>query len=321
MMKSVPASLLAILVALPVLAQEADGPIPAHGDRPATVIAAGTAFGVGFVVAGATCAALEAAQGDPCAVRGAGTSLDRLQALMAGEVDAAIVQSDWLMRAIEGDGLFEGAGPNGDLVALAGLHSEDLILLSADPGGLDALAGAAVDLGAEGSYTRLLGGLLMDLAAVEADPVDDPPAGFEARLEALCAGDAPAAAFLAAQPHAGLVRAAERCGLHAVGWPAEAVAGALEAYPGLVAVDLPRAFGGAREARTLGLRYLLVARKDMHADRARALTAAVLAARPRLAERVASWRGLSASALADVGSVAAHPGAEAAFADANPESE
>lgn len=313
-MKRLSIALAASLLAGPALAQEPAAPAP--DGRAGAVVAAGAAFGVGFVVAGAVCAAYETAADAPCAVRGVGTSLDRLNALMAGEVDAAIVQSDWLMRAIRGDGLFAGDGPNGDLVALAGLHSEDFVLLAADADGLgpDALAGAPVDLGPETSYTGLLGSLLLDLAEVEVAPVETPAAGFDARLEALCAGDARAGAFLAAQPHAGLLAAARRCGLGAIAWPDGAVREAVDAYPGLVEVAVPDAFGAAAGSASVGLRYLLVARKDLDGDRARALSEALLAARPELAARVASWRRLRPDDLAEVGPVPLHPGARAAFA-------
>ena len=324
-----PATALALLLALavptPVLAQDTtnpDEPVEAQsemGPEPFT-LAAGAPFGVGFTVAGAICVALEENhEGSSCAVRAMATSAERIRAVDSGLVDAAIVQADWLAQAVAGGGLFEAEGPNDRLAAIARLHSEDFVLLvrGDQPTSPDALDDQRVDVSPDGSYPHAIATLLF--GAMRLDPElenQGAPIGFEARVQALCDGTVNAAGFVAAQPHVTLTAAVRRCGLKAIGWPDAALEAAVSAFPGLRVEPVPEALGGTAGERTVGLRQILIARRDMGEDRAEDLARAVLDARTDIVGNVAVWRDVTQASLAESGPVPLHQGAARALGTA-----
>jgi TRAP transporter TAXI family solute receptor len=314
------ALLLGLAVPGPVLGQ-ADAPPPAsdatESAREPFTLAAGAPFGVGFTVAGAVCLSMESQHaGSSCSVRAMETSAERIRAVDAGLVDAAIVQSDWLAQAVAGGGLFEADGPNDRLATIARLHSEDFVLLirADQPGSPESLDGQSVDVSPDGSYPHAIATLLFGALRLEPElEQEGAPIGFEARVQALCDGAVRAAGFVAAQPHVTLAAAAQRCGLKAIGWPDAALDAAVSAFPGLRVEMLPEALGSQSGERTVGLRQILIARRDMPAERAEDLARAVLTAREDIVGNVAVWHDVTPASLAEVGPLQLHEGAARAY--------
>ncbi len=128
----------------------------------ATEITIGTASraGIYFQVGRAMCRLINYGSADhglrcePLATDG---SIANLRSLQAGELDLAVVQSDWQYHAGQGTGPFRDSGPNQELRALFSVHGEPFTLVARVDSGiesLDDLVGKRVNIGNPGSGQR-----------------------------------------------------------------------------------------------------------------------------------------------------------------------
>ena len=71
-----------------------------------------------------------------CAVESTGGSVYNLNAMAQGELDLAVVQSDWQFHAYNGSSQFEGDGPNKKLRAVFSMHPEPFTVVASKSSGI-----------------------------------------------------------------------------------------------------------------------------------------------------------------------------------------
>lgn len=135
---------------------------PAAAQKAADTIYIGTAgvTGVYYPAGGGICRVVNKSRsrhGITCSMESTEGSIANIEALRAGELDMAIVQSDWQFHAYRGDGPFADAGPYRDLRAVLSLHAEPFTLVARADSGIATAAdlrGKRVNIGQPGSGQR-----------------------------------------------------------------------------------------------------------------------------------------------------------------------
>ena len=121
----------------------------------------GAVTGAYFPVGGALCQIFNARRNadDPlCVALASGGSKDNLEALRAGDIELALVQSDWHFHAQRGSAAFFTAGGLPDLRSLLSVYKEPLTLVARRESGIAKLAdlrGKRVSMGPLGSGARV----------------------------------------------------------------------------------------------------------------------------------------------------------------------
>lgn len=232
------------------------------------VIGTGVVTGLYFPAGGAICKLLNQGRdvhGLRCSVEATAGSVANINALRGGEIDLAIVQSDWQSFAVNGSGSFKSVGPFDDLRALFSIHSEAFNILvrrDAKQREFADLKGKRVNVGAQGSGQR---GMFEDvMAAFDLAPKDfaqlsDLRAGDQ--VNALCERKIDAAVIVLAHPNGAIQEAAAACDLALVEVAGAGLERLNEEHPYYAPVILP---GGLyerlpQEARTFGLKATVVA--------------------------------------------------------------
>lgn len=187
---------------------------------PRITIGTGGAAGVYFVAGNSICRLVrmnrQGARPAPfrCAAPPSGGSLDNLNKLESGEVDFAIVQSDWHHHAYHGTSLFKNRKQE-NLRSVFSLHVEPFQIIAGANTTIaswDDLAGKKVNIGNIGSGHRATFEELLALHKADA------PA-FASKLElnsgeqapALCNGSIDAFAFVVGVPNASVAAATDGC--------------------------------------------------------------------------------------------------------------
>jgi len=96
-------------------------------------------------------------------------SVYNIKAVMAGELELGIAQSDCLFRAVKGIGEWKDMGPQEDLRALFGLYTESVTLVASGNSGIESvpdLKGKRVHIGHPGSGTRSNAINVLDAAGI-----------------------------------------------------------------------------------------------------------------------------------------------------------
>ncbi|MFT6581850.1 MAG: TAXI family TRAP transporter solute-binding subunit [Alphaproteobacteria bacterium] len=228
-------------------------------------IGAGPPFGFYFATAGSVC---RAAQGPNlrCNVETNANSIETLKALRSGRLDFALVQSDWLVHAANGSGVFKEAGPDTDLRTVLSLHGEALSVLVRNDTikTLSDLQGKRINLGPPSTYHRMfLGMLLRELKLKRGDFSTVLEAGAEAQEKAFCAGDLDIAVVVSAHPSPIVAALIERCGARLLpisGAVAKKIAASRAA---VTRVIIPGAAYGGVSVESFGVRAVLVSRKNV----------------------------------------------------------
>lgn len=167
---------------------------PAATQKAADTIYIGTAgvTGVYYPAGGAICRLVNKGRsqhGTTCAMESTEGSIANIEALRTGELDMAIVQSDWQYHAYQGDGPFADAGPYPDLRAVLSLHAEPFTLVAREDAGITRAAdlrGKRVNIGTPGSGQRATteavmaanGWTMADFAQVLELPADEQAAAL-----------------------------------------------------------------------------------------------------------------------------------------------
>ena len=174
--------------------------------------------GVYFPAGGAICRLVNARRPTDrirCALTATEGSLANLRALMAGDIDFAIVQADWQFHAVRGSSVFQDDGPNDALRAVFSIHPEFYTVVVRDGSGLDRfedLRGTRINAGAAGSGQRATTETLLermgwtdkDFAAVTMIPAADQPA-------ALCDDRIDAMVYIVGHPSSAILEATSDC--------------------------------------------------------------------------------------------------------------
>jgi len=123
-------------------------------------IGTGAVTGVYYPVGGAICRLLNlnsSKSGYNCVVKPTGGSIDNISSLQEGDLEFALVQSDWQSHAYNGSLIFEATGKFDDLRAVFSLYSEVFTLVVRADSNINSfqeLQGKRVNIGNSGSGQR-----------------------------------------------------------------------------------------------------------------------------------------------------------------------
>ncbi len=182
------------------------------------VIGTGSKSGVYYPAGRAICHFVNlrtAEHGITCRAEATGGSIANLEALRAGKLQLAVVQSDWQYHAYHGSSRFAEAGPFEELRALFSLHGEPFTVVARRDAGfqkLDDLKGGRVNLGNPGSGQRATMAVVMaakgwsedDFLLAEALPASQ-------QSLALCHGRIQAMVYTVGHPNASIAKATGLC--------------------------------------------------------------------------------------------------------------
>lgn len=250
-------------------------------------------------------------------------SIYNLDALRNGELDFALVQSDWHRRAYEGTGQYTRIGPMDDLRSVMGLYGETLTILARREAGITGFAGLLgkrVDLGHPASGRRATVDQVLDVMGLTYGDflqVAEFPVGTA--LDAICANDIDATLLIVGHPNAGVAKALRDCDAVLVPLNADEAGQIIAAMPDMKRSIIARnsypelATGIASVAVTA----TVVSRADVDTVIVASLVRNTLANIDILARKARVLEGLTPAEMRVVGLTAPlHPGAEEAFAAA-----
>ena len=128
---------------------------------PLPVIRIGTNLvaGLYYPAGGALCRAMAQYGTARCLVESTNGSTSNIRALLAGELEFGIVQSDWQYHAVQGSATFREAGPVKSLRSVLALHGEPLTLVVRADSGIDSfdqIKGKRIAAGPADSGQRIL---------------------------------------------------------------------------------------------------------------------------------------------------------------------
>ncbi len=182
------------------------------------IVGGGGVTGFYYPAAGAVCRFVNLTRkqtGLRCLVESTSGSVSNLHSLRSGDLDLAVVQSNWLHHAVKGSNVFLGEAPNQELRALFALHGEPLTIFGREESGINKvsdLKGKRINLGRKGTALRMLtdslfeamGWSLTDFkSALELDA--------DEQMSALCEKKIDAAFYVIAHPIS-IVHEATKCG-------------------------------------------------------------------------------------------------------------
>jgi uncharacterized protein len=288
-------------------------------------LGAGTVDGGYFAAASAICERVNRTAGGAvrCSPDPTAGSIYNIDALRSGQIDFALVQSDWQRQAYEGSGRYDERGPMSDLRSVMGLYPEMVTILVREDAGIEQtadLVGRRIDIGhpASGRYAtnlQLLEALELPAAAF-AELAELP---VESAVQELCAGRIDATLLIVGHPNAPVARALSSCNvilLPVTGPAIDAYVAASDdydhgviragTYPGVTA-DIP----------TFVVTATLVTREGVDPALIERMVSTVLVDLPRIAQRAPVLTGVALEKLSTAGLTAPlHSAAEAAYAAA-----
>jgi TRAP transporter TAXI family solute receptor len=287
------------------------------------VVGTGAVAGYAYPIGGAICRAANATRdknGFRCAVESTDGSVANLQRLATGDLDLAIVQSDWQRQFVTGTGKFQSAKPDTELRALLSLYPEVLaIVVRADSGigGAEDLRGKKVVIGEpKQPLNPLFGDLLaaIDLdrkefsQTIEMSLAEQPKSLCDKRIDALVT--------VVAHPSMFLAQIAATCPIKLLEFKGEAIDQMLRTRPHLAAATLPANTypGQAEPVASFGIRATLVSRSSLPDEVAEGLVASVLADLDGIKRQHPVFAGIERSQLGTAAlSAPLHPGARKAL--------
>jgi len=236
------------------------------------VIGTGVVTGLYFPAGGAICKLLNQGRdvhGLRCSVEATAGSVANINALRGGELDLAVVQSDWQNFALNGSGSFKSVGAFDDLRALFSIHSEAFNVLVRRDAKLRQFAdlkGKRVNVGPQGSGQRAMFEDAMAafaLAPKDFAQLSDLRAGEQ--IKALCERKIDAAIVVLAHPNGAIQEAAAACDLALVDVAGPGLKRLIEEHPYYAPVTVPGALYDRlpQEAQTFGLKATLVASEQL----------------------------------------------------------
>lgn len=257
---------------------------PARADSSFVVIGTGDLTGVYYPAGGAICRLLNKERdrhGIRCAVESTQGSTYNLNALKRGEMDLAIVQSDWHYHASVGSMIYNEEGANSKLRTLFDLHSEALtIVVRADSGiqTFNELKGKKVNLGnPESGQRRTMDLILSKLGWEYSDFAIASELSASEMSEALCSGRIDAFFYIVGHPNASVSEATTFCESRVIPLPAKLIDDMAEEYSFYSAGEIPGALyrGNPQPIPTITLTASLVTTSDLSDDTAYELAKSV----------------------------------------------
>lgn len=306
---------IALLLPVPALAQESV----------LFTLGAGDVSGSYYASAFAICDVVNRTEAEHlrCSPDPTAGSIYNLEALRRGQIDFAMVQSDWQRSAYEGTGPYADFGPMTDLRSVMSLYSETLGVLvapSTDIKGLADLRGKRVDVGVPSSGRRATVDRI--LATLGYAPVDfaalaELPAGVA--IDSLCSGAIDATLLIVGHPNAAVGRALATCGARLVPLTPAEMQAVVADNPAMRKAFIPMTAypSQTRDVDSVAVTATVVTRADTDAETVAALVLDTVSNLDLLAQRAPVLSRLSPRDMRKVGlSAPLHPGAEAGFAAA-----
>lgn len=248
------------------------------------LVGTGGVTGVYYPAGGAICRLVNRGRkehGIRCLVESTGGSINNLDDLRAGEIQLAVVQSDWLYHAYKGTEAFSDQGPNPKLRVLFRLHSEPFTVVArrdSKINSFDDLKGKRVNVGNPGSGMRATMEELMRSKGwteksfsqlLEMRPSD--------QIEALCGNKIDAMIYAVGHPNGAIQQVTTSCATRLINVDGAPVDQLVRDYPFYSYATIPGGMyvGNPQEVKTFGVRAVLVANDDMEDDTAYRITKAV----------------------------------------------
>lgn len=207
-------------------------------DQTFVTIGTGGVTGVYYPAGGAICRLVNMDRkkhGIRCSVESTGGSVDNLDAIREGELDLAVVQSDWQVHAYNGTSQFEEDGANRDLRAVFSLHAEPFTVVASKGAGIETfedLAGKRVSVGNPGSGQRATAEVLLRELGWTMDKFSL-PAELRAthQSQALCDGRIDAFFYTVGHPSGAIKEATTSCDSVLVSVENDAARKLIDNYP------------------------------------------------------------------------------------------
>lgn len=291
------------------------------------VMATGAVTSGYFLLGGGICAQLNAASGPGglhCAVETSMGTVANLQALKAGQINLALVQSDWQQHAFMGTVTqFAGDKAVKDMRALMSLTGSPLIVLARSDGNIKQvadLAGTRMDIGKPGTGRRaamndMLAALGWDLGKFKlASELPEAEA-----IKSLCGGKLDALALVGITPDRNVSLALRTCSLKLIPITGPVVKKLLTDKPYYSVVTIPKGGyqGVAADVPSIGLRVILVASGRVTEKDAYAIVKAATSRLDAVRKLHPSFVSIDPKGVATAGiSVPLHSGAEKFYREA-----
>ncbi|MCZ6763539.1 MAG: TAXI family TRAP transporter solute-binding subunit, partial [Alphaproteobacteria bacterium] len=258
------------------------------------VVGTGKVTGVYFPTGGAICQLFNAMTiqdgknhdgenqgGANCTVTSTGGSIDNLNALRRGDLDFALVQSDWQFHAHEGTVRLAAPGAFGDLRALFSIYVEPLTIIARGDSGirkLDDLPGTRVAMGEPGSGQYEGMKVLMSAMGWSSSDFDylstGPASGY---LEDLCLGEVDAVVMVAGHPNGATMGITNSCDAVLVDVSGHEIDTLIAAMPYYAKATIPGGFypGNPDPVASFGVAATVVAAAGLSEETVYALVRAV----------------------------------------------
>jgi TRAP transporter TAXI family solute receptor len=250
-------------------------------------------------------------------------SLYNLFLMERGDLDFALVQSDWQRMAFEGRGPFRATGAFEDLRGVVALYPETLTLLARRDANINTAAqlrGKIVDIGHPSTARRAINErLLRALDLSEEDFAELLELTGPAVLNELCEQRSDAALLTLGHPTEGLAGLLEECAIEIVPLEGPAIDELLSSNPDYAPAVIPASAYPTLESdvRTISVTATLLARSEVPDEVVELFTRTILEDIEPLQLAAPVIRDRTLAQMKHDGMTAPlHPGAEAAFAAA-----
>lgn len=236
----------------------------AAAETESRLITIGTAAksGVYYPAGGAICRLVNenrSRHGVRCVTVSTEGSVANLQAVRTGELDFAVVQSDWQYHAVNGTAAFETSGPDTELRALFSLHAEPFTVVARPEAGIRSVAdlkGKRVNVGSPGSGNRATAEIVLDAVGLKIDDLAG-DAEFDSReqVRAMCGGELDAVISVVGHPNRSIRDMANSCDVALVPVSGPAIDGLVAANPYYWRTTIPGGLyaGNLESVETFGL--------------------------------------------------------------------
>src|SRR3954469_16874182 len=249
-------------------------PVPAQEQRFVT-IGTGAVTGLYYPVGGAICRLVNRSRAQHnirCAVESTDGSVFNLTALRGGEMEMAIVQSDWQYHAYKGTARFRDDGPFKGLRSVFGLHGEPFTVVARAEAGIDTfqdLKGKRVNIGPDGSGGRtMLESVLKALSWTVRDFSLASELPAPEQTNALCDNRVDAIILAGGHPSGAVQEVASTCSITLVSVSGHAIQRLIDDSPWLASTIIPGGLysGVPKDTETFGPKATLVSSTGVDAD-------------------------------------------------------
>lgn len=226
--------------------------------------------GVYYPAAGIVCRLFnrETKDGVRCAPESTGGSIYNLNALRHGELDMAIVQSDWQFHGYNGTALFEKDGPDKSLRSVFSLHSEPFTVLARKDSGIntfDDLKGKRVNIGNPGSGMRATMEILMDQKGWKDSDFNASELKASEQGAALCNNQIDVMIYAAGHPNGAIQEVTTTCETKLIPVEGADIDALLKKYPFYADAIIPGGMysGNPNDIKTFGVKATFVTNDKM----------------------------------------------------------